>query len=113
MQKTLTDKDFLLAKTVAGMSASIATRKWVPTRSAQTSRDAVINSDKIPEKVIWLTGESWPKEVQQFLVFARDGFDSWIIPLIILSNGQNPKGISYYGISLKKKKNFQKLETLL
>ena len=94
------DKDFLLAA-VAGMSASIATRKWVPTRSAQTSRDAVINSDKIPEKV-FLTGDSWPKEVQQFLV-ARDGFDSYNSSDYIIK-WTNPKGLSYYGISLKKKK---------
>ena len=94
------DKDFLLAA-VAGMSASIATRKWVPTRSAQTSRDAVINSDKIPEKV-FLTGDSWPKEVQQFLV-ARDGFDSYNSSDYIIK-WANPRGLSYYGISLKKKK---------
>ena len=94
------DKDFLLAA-VAGMSASIAIRKWVPTRSGQTSKDAVISSNKIPEAV-FLTGDSWPNEVQQFLV-ARDGFDSYNSSDYIIK-WKNPKGLSYYGISLKKKK---------
>ena len=41
------DKDFLLAA-VSGMSASIAIRKWVPTRSGQTAKNAVISANKIP-----------------------------------------------------------------
>jgi len=94
------DKDFLLAA-VSGMSASIAIRKWVPTRSGQTAKNAVISANKIPEKV-FLTGDSWPKEVQQFLV-ARDGFDSYNSSDYIIK-WKNPKGLSYYGISLKKKK---------
>lgn len=93
------DSDFTYAA-VVGMSSSIAIRKWVPTRSAQTSTTDVISGDKIPETV-YLTGDSFPKAIKQFEV-ARDGFKSYNSSDFVIEWKVN-KTSYFYGISLKKK----------
>ena len=97
------DSDFTYAA-VVGMSSAIAIRKWVPTRSAQTSQDAVISATAIPQTV-FLTGDSFPEEIKDFEV-ERDGFKSYNSSDFVLKF-KNPKGLSYYGISLKKKKSLK------
>ena len=97
------DSDFTYAA-VVGMSASIAIRKWVPTRSAQTSQNAKISATAMPETV-FLTGDSFPEEIEDFQV-ERDGFKSYNSSDFVIKF-KNPNGLSYYGISLKKKKSLK------
>jgi|TARA_Y100000296_G_C5147612_1_gene244595 hypothetical protein len=95
-----TDRDFLTAA-VHGISAARSIREWVPIRSKESG--AVITKP-IPDKV-YLTGDKWPTAVQKFQVNAY-GFKSYNSSDIIFQ-WKNPKGLSFYGISLKKKPSVQ------
>ena len=91
-----TDRDFLRAA-VQGISAARSIRDWVPWRSNESG--AKITADS-PNKV-YLTGDSWPTKVKKFQVSAY-GFKSYNSSDIILEY-KNPLGLSFYGVSLKKK----------
>ena len=91
-----TDKDFLRAA-AQGISAALSIRDWVPVRSKESGTPI---TKPVCEKV-FLTGNSWPKEVAKFQVDAY-GFQSYNSSDIIFQ-WKNPKGLAYYGVSLKKK----------
>ena len=91
-----TDRDFLTAA-AQGISAALSIRDWVPIRSKESG---TVISRPVCDKV-FLTGNSWPTEVQKFEVDAY-GFQSYNSSDIIFQ-WKNPKGLAYYGISLKKK----------
>ena len=91
-----TDRDFLTAA-AQGISAALSIRHWVPIRSKESG--AVI-SRPVCDKV-FLTGNKWPTEVAKFQVDAY-GFQSYNSSDIIFQ-WKNPKGLAYYGVSLKKK----------
>ena len=91
-----TDKDFLRAA-AQGISAALSIRDWVPVRSKESGTPI---TKPVCEKV-FLTGNSWPKEVAKFQVDAY-GFQSYNSSDIIFK-WKNAKGLSYYGVSLKKK----------
>jgi len=91
-----TDKDFITAA-VQGISAARSIRDWVPIRSKE-SGTAITRP--VCDKV-FLTGDKWPKEVSKYEVDAY-GFKSYNSSDIIFQ-WKNPKGLSFYGVSLKKK----------
>ena len=91
-----TDKDFLTAA-VQGISAARSIRDWVPIRSKE-SGTAITRP--VCDKV-YLTGDKWPKDVQKYEVDAY-GFKSYNSSDIIFQ-WKNPKGLAFYGVSLKKK----------
>ena len=91
-----TDRDFLTAA-AQGISAALSIRDWVPVRSKESG---TVISRPVCDKV-FLTGNSWPTEVQKFEVDAY-GFQSYNSSDIIFQ-WKNPKGLAYYGVSLKKK----------
>jgi len=91
-----TDRDFLTAA-VQGISAARSIRDWVPIRSKE-SGTAITRP--VCDKV-YLTGDKWPKDVQKYEVDAY-GFKSYNSSDIIFQ-WKNPKGLAFYGVSLKKK----------
>ena len=91
-----TDRDFLTAA-AQGISAALSIRHWVPIRSKESG---TVISRPVCDKV-FLTGNSWPTEVAKFQVDAY-GFQSYNSSDIIFQ-WKNPKGLAYYGVSLKKK----------
>tara|TARA_B100000123_G_C25717866_1_gene423009 strand:- start:46 stop:1425 length:1380 start_codon:yes stop_codon:yes gene_type:complete len=91
-----TDRDFLTAA-VQGISAARSIRDWVPIRSKESGT-------KITRPVcdkVFLTGDKWPDEVKKYEVEAY-GFKSYNSSDIIFQ-WKNPKGLAFYGVSLKKK----------
>ena len=92
-----TDIGFLKSAAV-GISAANSIREWVPVRSKESGTP--ISADAMPVKV-FLTGDSWPDEVKDFQVKAY-GFQSYNSSDIIIQ-WKNPKGLSFYGVSLKQK----------
>ena len=90
------DNDFLTAA-VQGISAAKSIRDWVPIRSKE-SGTAITRP--VCDKV-FLTGDKWPDEVKKYEVDAY-GFKSYNSSDIIFQ-WKNPKGLAYYGVSLKKK----------
>ena len=90
------DKDFLTAA-AQGISAAKSIRDWVPGRSKESG---VPITKPVCDKV-FLTGDEWPKEVQQYQVKAY-GFNAYNSSDLICQ-WNNPKGISFFGVSLKKK----------
>ena len=91
-----TDRDFLTAA-VQGISAARSIRDWVPVRSRESGKAI---TKPVCDRV-FLTGDKWPKEVSKFQVEAY-GFKSYNSSDIIFE-WKNPKGLAYYGVSLKKK----------
>jgi hypothetical protein len=91
-----TDRDFLTAA-VQGISAARSIRDWVPIRSKESG--AAITRP-ICDKV-YLTGDKWPDDVKKYEVDAY-GFKSYNSSDIIFQ-WKNPKGLAFYGVSLKKK----------
>tara|TARA_B100000902_G_scaffold350598_1_gene360009 strand:- start:530 stop:1933 length:1404 start_codon:yes stop_codon:yes gene_type:complete len=91
------DKDFLIAA-AQGISAANAIKEWAPVRSRESGTP--IAASDIPIKV-FLTGDSWPDEVKKFQIAAY-GFKSYNSSDLIVQ-WRNPKGLSFYGVSLKKK----------
>ena len=91
-----TEKEFLREAAI-GISAAQSIRGWAPNRSKESG--AVIKS--VIASKVFLTGDTWPKEVQKFQVEAY-GFKSYNSSDIIFQF-DNPKGLSYFGVSLKKK----------
>jgi len=90
------DRDFLTAA-VQGISAARSIRDWVPIRSKESGEKI---TNPVCDKV-YLTGDKWPKDVQKYEVDAY-GFKSYNSSDIIFQ-WKNPKGLSFYGVSLKKK----------
>jgi len=91
-----TDRDFLTAA-VQGISAARSIRDWVPIRSRESGKPI---TKPVCDRV-FLTGDKWPKEVSKFQVEAY-GFQSYNSSDIIFE-WKNTKGLSFYGVSLKKK----------
>ena len=91
-----TDRDFLTAA-VQGISAAKSIRDWVPIRSKE-SGTAITRP--VCDKV-YLTGDKWPDDVKKYEVEAY-GFKSYNSSDIIFQ-WKNPKGLAFYGVSLKKK----------
>ena len=91
-----TDRDFLTAA-VQGISAARSIRDWVPIRSKE-SGTAI--TKPVCDKV-YLTGDKWPADVKKYEVEAY-GFKSYNSSDIIFQ-WKNPKGLAFYGVSLKKK----------
>jgi hypothetical protein len=91
-----TDRDFLTAA-VQGISAARSIRDWVPIRSKESGKQI---TEPVCDKV-FLTGDKWPDEVKKYEVDAY-GFKSYNSSDIIFQ-WKNPKGLAYYGVSLKKK----------
>jgi len=90
------DNDFLTAA-VQGISAAKSIREWVPIRSKE-SGTAITRP--VCDKV-YLTGDKWPDDVKKYEVDAY-GFKSYNSSDIIFQ-WKNPKGLAFYGVSLKKK----------
>ena len=81
----------LIANIVAGFSAAIGVKKWM----SQTGN----NVQRV--KNVYLTGSKWPQAVDKFRLQNEDtGFDYNSSDIVCDIDGE-----SYYGISLKKKKN--------
>ena len=95
-----TDRDFITAA-VQGISAARSIRDWVPMRSKE-SGTAI--TKPVCDKV-FLTGDKWPQEVSKYEVEAY-GFKSYNSSDIIFQ-WKNPRGLAYYGVSLKKKPSVQ------
>jgi len=91
-----TDRDFITAA-VQGISAARSIRDWVPVRSKESGQSI---TRPVCDKV-FLTGDKWPSEVSKYEVNAY-GFKSYNSSDIIFQ-WKNPKGLAYYGVSLKKK----------
>tara|TARA_Y100001963_G_scaffold109410_1_gene151300 strand:+ start:654 stop:2150 length:1497 start_codon:yes stop_codon:yes gene_type:complete len=72
-----------------GISAALAIKKWLGTKSVSTIAQTV-----------YMTGKVWPDEVAPLNIEAR-GFKSYNSSDIIIKPTNKPKG--YYGVSLKKK----------
>jgi hypothetical protein len=84
----------LIANVVAGFSAAIGVKKFV------NGAGDFAGGEFIAEKV-FMTGSTWPKEVEKFrLKRESDGFDYNSSDLVVKVDSE-----TYYGISLKKKKN--------
>jgi hypothetical protein len=84
----------LIANVVAGFSAAIGVKKFV------NDAGDFAGGEFIAEKV-FMTGSTWPKEVEKFrLKRESDGFDYNSSDLVVKVDSE-----TYYGISLKKKKN--------
>ena len=88
-----------LGEAIKGISAAKSIRQWVPVRSAESGK-AIIGKNLVAESS-FLTGDKWPAEVQQFSVNAY-GFKAYNSSDVIFKF-KNPAGLSYYGVSLKKK----------
>ena len=84
----------LIANVVAGFSAAIGVKNFVK------GAGDFSGGEFISEKV-FMTGSTWPKEVEKFrLKRESDGFDYNSSDLVVKVDSE-----TYYGISLKKKKN--------
>ena len=84
----------LIANVVAGFSAAIGVKDFVK------GAGDFIGGEFVAEKV-FMTGSAWPKEVDKFrLKRESDGFDYNSSDLVVKVDSE-----TYYGISLKKKKN--------
>jgi len=84
----------LIANVVAGFSAAIGIKKFVK------GAGDFSGGEFIAEKV-FMTGSTWPSEVEKFrLKRESDGFDYNSSDLVVKVDSE-----TYYGISLKKKKN--------
>lgn len=79
-----------------GMSAAKSIRQWVPVRSVESG--APIAATAMPIKV-FLTGDKWPSDISKYEVNAY-GFKSYNSSDIVFQ-WKNPKGLSFYGVSLK------------
>jgi len=90
------DRDFL-KEAVRGISAARSIRTWVPNRSKESG----VPINKAVCDKVFLTGDTWPPEVSKFKVSAF-GFKDYNSSDIIFQ-WNNPKGLSFYGVSLKKK----------
>jgi hypothetical protein len=87
-------KSDLIANVVAGFSASIGVKDFVK------GAGDFSGGEFVAEKV-FMTGSTWPQEVEKFrLKRESDGFDYNSSDLVVKVNSE-----TYYGISLKKKKN--------
>jgi hypothetical protein len=87
-------KSDLIANVVAGFSASMGIKKFV------SGAGDFSGGEFISEKV-FMTGSAWPREVEKFrLKRESDGFDYNSSDLVVKVDSE-----TYYGISLKKKKN--------
>lgn len=80
----------MLKEMVVGISAAKAVKQWV-------TRDHQIIQDPVAETV-FLTGNIWPEEVNEFRISAF-GFDDYNSSDLIFKPAKN----RYFGISLKKK----------
>lgn len=85
--------DASLNDMVKGITSAIAFKKHLPSASRNASPNA------------YMTGDVWPKEVQQFAISAY-GFSSYNSSDVIISFD----GKSFYGISLKKKPNDRSMD---
>jgi hypothetical protein len=83
-------EDAQLSDLVRGISAAIAIKKWV---NKEWKERADVTAEQI-----FLTGNTWPAEVNKFKITYR-GWDSYNSSDLIVRLG--PK--KYYGVSLKKK----------
>lgn len=84
----------LIANVVAGFSAATGVKKFV------NGAGDFAGGEFIAEKV-FMTGSTWPKEVEKFrLKRESDSFDYNSSDLVVKVDSE-----TYYGISLKKKKN--------
>lgn len=84
----------LIANVVAGFSAAIGVKDFVK------GAGDFSGGEFIAEKV-FMTGSAWPREVEKFrLKRESDGFDYNSSDLVVKVDSE-----TYYGISLKKKKN--------
>ena len=84
----------LIANVVAGFSAAIGVKNFVK------GAGDFSGGEFISEKV-FMTGSTWPREVEKFrLKRESDGFDYNSSDLVVKVDSE-----TYYGISLKKKKN--------
>jgi len=79
-----------LTNAVQGISAAQAIKKWL---SSQYDQPSDVKAEKV-----FVTGNKWPKEVEDFRVDAF-GFDDYNSSDIIIKT----KGLNYFGVSLKKK----------
>ena len=87
-------KSDLIANVVAGFSASIGVKDFVK------GAGDFSGGEFVAEKV-FMTGSTWPQEVEKFrLKRESDGFDYNSSDLVVKVDSE-----TYYGISLKKKKN--------
>jgi hypothetical protein len=87
-------KSDLIANVVAGFSAAIGVKDFVK------GAGDFSGGEFVAEKV-FMTGSAWPREVDKFrLKRESDGFDYNSSDLVVKVNSE-----TYYGISLKKKKN--------
>jgi len=84
----------LIANVVAGFSAAIGVKDFV--KGAGDFSDGEFIAEKV-----FMTGSAWPREVEKFrLKRESDGFDYNSSDLVVKVDSE-----TYYGISLKKKKN--------
>ena len=84
----------LISNVVAGFSAAIGVKDFV--KGAGDFRGGEFISEKV-----FMTGSAWPREVDKFrLKRESDGFDYNSSDLVVKVDSE-----TYYGISLKKKKN--------
>tara|TARA_B100000902_G_scaffold170863_1_gene165211 strand:- start:78 stop:1445 length:1368 start_codon:yes stop_codon:yes gene_type:complete len=84
----------LIANVVAGFSAAIGVKNFV--KGAGDFKGGEFISQKV-----FMTGSAWPREVDKFrLKRESDGFDYNSSDLVVKVDSE-----TYYGISLKKKKN--------
>ena len=94
--------DEWLTAVIQGISAAKSTREWAPDRAKQ-SKSKITN---LVCESVFLTGDSWPKEIEKFKVDAY-GFQSYNSSDIVLkfpiTKPKGGPGLAYYGISLKKK----------
>lgn len=87
-------KSDLIANVVAGFSAAIGVKNFVK------GAGDFSGGEFVAEKV-FMTGSTWPQEVEKFrLKRESDGFDYNSSDLVVKVDSE-----TYYGISLKKKKN--------
>jgi hypothetical protein len=87
-------KSDLIANVVAGFSAAIGVKDFVK------GAGDFSGGEFVAEKV-FMTGSTWPQEVEKFrLKRESDGFDYNSSDLVVKVDSE-----TYYGISLKKKKN--------
>lgn len=88
------NKADLIANVVAGFSAAIGIKNFV-------KRAGDFSGGEFIAQKVFMTGSTWPREVEKFrLKRESDGFDYNSSDLVVKVDSE-----TYYGISLKKKKN--------
>jgi len=97
-----------LIASVQGISAAKSIRAWAPNRAKQSKT----NIKSVVCESVFLTGNTWPSEIQKFQVSAY-GFESYNSSDIVLKFPLSGKGLAYYGISLKKKPAIKSLDPTL